>query len=88
MHAGVNPMSPCMSVTTEVLISSHTTSTGHLQHRLRVPRLAVSTAVLRLPPDIVDMGSRDELGLLLGSQGFEAALTMPVQQSVPGKCFI
>ena len=78
-------MSPCISVTTEVVIDSHYTSTGHLQHCLRVPRLAVATAVLRLAPDIVDMGSRDELGLLLGFLGFEAALTMPALQSGSGR---
>lgn len=78
-------MSPCISVTTEVVIDSHYTSTGHLQHCLRVPRLAVATAVLRLAPDIVDMGSRDELGLLLGFLGFEAALNMPALQSGSGR---
>lgn len=78
-------MSPCISVTTEVVIDSHYTSTGHLQHCLRVPRLAVATAVLRLAPDIVDMGSRDELGLLLGFLGFKAALDMPALQSGSGR---
>lgn len=84
--AGVSHMSPCISVTTEVNIGSQLDSTGQPRHCLRVPRLAVSAAVLRMSPNIVDLGSRDELGLLLGSQGFEAALIMPVRQTVTSTC--
>ena len=74
--AGAGSVSPFVSMSTEIVISSSNTEGGQLQHHLRVPRLAVATALMFLPPDIRDIVSRDNAGLLLGALGFEATLTM------------
>ena len=79
--AGENALSPCISVRTAITIDSHTTAGGQLQHCLAVPRLAVATALMELPPDIRSMVSRFEGGVLMGALGFQAILTLPVVAS-------
>ncbi len=79
--AGENALSPCISVRTAITIDSHTTAGGQLQHCLAVPRLAVATALMELPPDIRSMVSRFEGGVLMGALGFQATLTLPIMAS-------
>ncbi len=79
--AGENALSPCISVRTAITIDSHTTAGGQLQHYLAVPRLAVATALMELPPDIRSMVSRFEGGVLMGALGFQATLTLPIVAS-------
>ncbi len=79
--AGENALSPCISVRTAITIDSHTTAGGQLQHCLAVPRLAVATALMELPPDIRSMVSRFEGGVLMGALGFQATLTLPIVAS-------
>jgi len=79
--AGENALSPCISVSTAITIDSHTTAGGQLQHCLAVPRLAVATALMELPPDIRSMVSRFEGGVLMGALGFQATLTLPIVAS-------
>ena len=79
--AGENALSPCISVRTAITIDSHTTAGGQLQHCLAVPRLAVATALMELPPDIRSMVSRFEGGVLMGALGFQAILTLPIVAS-------
>ena len=78
--AGENTLSPCISVSTAITIDSHTAG-GQLQHCLAVPRLAVATALMELPPDIRSMVSRFEGGVLIGALGFLATLTLPIVAS-------
>ncbi|KAA6426735.1 MAG: vacuolar sorting-associated 13F-like [Trebouxia sp. A1-2] len=77
---GENTLSPCISVSTAITIDSHTAG-GQLQHCLAVPRLAVATALMELPPDIRSMVSRFEGGVLIGALGFLATLTLPIVAS-------
>ncbi len=81
VHAGENALSPCISVRTAITIDSHTTAGGQLQHCLAVPRLAVATALMELPPDIRSMVSRFEGGVLMGALDFQATLTLPIVAS-------
>ncbi|DBA81627.1 TPA: hypothetical protein ACH3X1_007382 [Trebouxia sp. C0004] len=78
---GENALSPCISVRTAITIDSHTTAGGQLQHCLAVPRLAVATALMELPPDIRSMVSRFEGGVLMGALNFQATLTLPIVAS-------
>ncbi len=81
VHAGENALSPCISVRTAITIDSHATAGGQLQHCLAVPRLAVATALMELPPDIRSMVSRFEGGVLMGALDFQATLTLPIVAS-------
>lgn len=67
-----------------MMIDSRTNAEGHLQHCLTVPRMAVATALMELPPDIRSMFSRHNGGVLLGAQNFKAMLTLPGVSSVTG----
>ncbi|KAL0051145.1 hypothetical protein WJX82_002690 [Trebouxia sp. C0006] len=78
---GENALSPCISVRTAITIDSHATAGGQLQHCLAVPRLAVATALMELPPDIRSMVSRFEGGVLMGALDFQATLTLPIVAS-------
>ena len=63
-----------------VTIHSGITPGGQVEQCLAVPRLAVSTALMELPPDIRSMVTRLEGGVLLGALGFQATLTLPTTQ--------
>lgn len=78
VDAGTNAQLPCVSISTAVIIDSHITPEGQMQHRLAVPRLALATALIELPPDIRSMVSRLDGGVLLGALGFQATLTLPI----------
>ena len=42
-----------------------------------MPRLALATALMELPPDIRSMVSKFDGGVLVGALGFQATLTLP-----------
>lgn len=67
-----------------MLINSHTNAEGQLQHCLTVPRMAVATALMELPPDIRSMFSRLDGGVLLGAHHFQATLTLRKADSPTG----
>lgn len=67
-----------------LLINSHTNASGQLQHCLTVPRMAVATALMELPPDMRSMFSRLDGGVLLGAHQFQATLTLPMPESPTG----
>ena len=81
MLAGEDALTPCVSVSTAVTVNSHTTAEGQLQHCLAVPRLALATALMELPPDIRSMVSKFDGGVLVGALGFQATLTLPAVAS-------
>ena len=67
-----------------MLINSHTNAQGQLQHCLTVPRMAVATALMELPPDMRSMFSRLDGGVLLGAHRFQATLTLPMPECPKG----
>lgn len=68
------------------MIDSHTNAKGQLQHCLTVPRMAVATALMELPPDIRSIFRRHDGGVLLGAHSFQATLTLPLDQTPAGTC--
>lgn len=82
--AGHSACSPCLSMSAALLMNSHTNASGQLQHCLTVPRMAVATALMELPPDMRSMFSRLDGGVLLGAHQFQATLTLPMPESPTG----
>ena len=83
-YAGYNTSSPCLSMSAAILINSHADADGQLQHCLAVPRMAVATSLMELQPDTCSVDTVHDGGVLLGAHHFQAALTLPMADSLTG----
>lgn len=71
-------------MTAAMLINSHTTADGQLQHCLAVPQMVMATSLMELQSDTCSVESIHDGGVLLGAHHFQTVLTLPLADSLTG----